>query len=1821
MNYNRYKQAVPATVYLADPNLQRIYPVGGIRSAHLTEKFNDIWEISFAVDSEINGKENPCYSFLLPMRELKVEGYGWFRINEMPTEEWDGTTHYKTFTAYGLETQLQDIDLVTFYINCGNSVSREMYEENLNPLGIPIRGIRFYIPEESNDPASPNYWELGLLNILQREKFSKKGWTIGDVDLELQSMVGRKFEVDSQDVYSFLINSVSPAYRCIFVFDRINKRINVRNLEEIGDTVNIECSFRNLINSATVTDQNTQIYTRFNVAGNDDLTSISYVNFGSEQIENLSYFINAGIIRAPLAEKYTAWVDAREAVRQTYATNYVTYREALQNIANLENLVPINQILTPWEAMTLEQLEAEYNAFVALLDYYESETEFPDGITDEDKEYPNYTSIKDVILPDIMEAIENKGHEFQRVDYKTNFELYGINELNAKLQIYTNNKELLEEKGYDVPWSPEIAEEDPSHVSQEAHDAQYASYLQICDYIDDINDRLEILEEKRDEYQQQADAAIAAMRSIEASVDINNPNFEFTQTELAVLNALYIDTDFTDSSVEINDSTDYQQVIDRAFELLQLAQEELEIECRPQLSYSLNLDNPLFTEKFSDKFNELNMGDFVFLTLDNKAVTKQRVVQVSYELVDFSDTSYELQFSDMITAYGKSNDYRFLLSSGNTSSKNSISKSITDYVNEAATSAALSVIGDMIKSGNGLNASFSVDGMSNEDLLKLSDMLQGLVDGNLTVDELKVKLAEVDTLSANSAFVNYLNSQYLVGNQASFQSLSALTANIQNALLGTAVAQTGIVINLTADNIHAIDATVANMVAAHLSVADLAAGDITVTNTARILSENGQMIMNGSAMQFGKEVNGQFVPSIQIGYATNDEPSIIIKDENGATILTSSGITSDAIADNLIVNNMIGSSAVTNRNMDWSTISYGVDANGKPTWDLVNIYMNGQQFGAQYTSFVSDVNGDLADLQTQIDNIELEEGVGVQDIVRYYGISNSTTTPPSTWGTTIPSKGAGEYLWWYDEYELTNGNTVTLDPICSIDGTSVEVAAIEYQAGTSGTTPPTGTWSTSIPVVPDGGYLWTRVTYTDQTQGYSVAYQGTNGDSPTVYKLESSNYVITKDKDDVIAPSSITFTATAQTGDMAVQQYAGRFLIETTQNNSTWTEVYRSTSNESTYTFTVPASIVGIRCSLYKANGLSTLLDSQIIPVIADGKDGTNGTDGNDGASIHTVTVWYAVSEDDPSIVVPTSLNWVQSVPVVDEGEWLWTKTVTDYTSVSIPDTVVYSYSKQGQQGQAGTSVTIVSIQYQSGDSPTSPPIGTWSDSPVVVSEGEYLWSKTTFSDGNVSYGVARQGVDGEDGQNGQDAYTVILSNEAQAFAGNASGAFASSASTTVVGYKGATKQTVSVSQSAITGLPTGMTASVGTQSGDVLITFTVTPSMNTDSGTVTIPVVMDGKTFNKTFSYTLTRNGSDGAPGSSPTIYSLSVSNEVIVKDKNGAYSPTSITVSAASQTGNETAIAYSGRFKIETTTNNTSWTSRYTSSSNESSHSYTLISGIVAVRCSLYKAGGTSVLLDQQVIPVVSDGTDGTNGHDGQNGQDGDDAYTIILSNESHTFAGDSTGAFSASTSTLVIGYKGTEKQTVTIGTITGLPTGMTASVGTSGGEVAITFAVSQSSTKMNTASGTVTIPVTLDGRTFNKTFSYALARNGNDGANGSTIWTTVAEPTTPNYTFNISALNGPSGETVKVGDLVLQGYYRFTVQSVGQTTVLTGDRTSIRGATGAAGTGLVSILPQYCLSASKQTAPTTGWSYEMPEEDEDKPYLWIRYEVTYTDSQTPD
>ena len=110
---------------------------------------------------------------------------------------------------------------------------------------------------------------------------------------------------------------------------------------------------------------------------------------------------------------------------------------------------------------------------------------------------------------------------------------------------------------------------------------------------------------------------------------------------------------------------------------------------------------------------------------------------------------------------------------------------------------------------------------------------------------------------------------------------------------------------------------------------------------------------------------------------------------------------------------------------------------------------------------------------------------------------------------------------------------------------------------------------------------------------------------------------------------------------------------------------------------------------------------------------------------------------------------------------------------------------------------------------------------------------------------------------------------------------------------------------------------------------------------------------------------------------------------------------------------------------------------------------------------------------------------------GADGKDAYSVILTNEAHIFPCESDGNISAviSTTTEVEAYKGTTQLTPTIGT---LPTvsGLTLT------KKDTTITIQANTGTSLASSGSLSIPITVDGINFFKTFSWSKSFKGDKG-----------------------------------------------------------------------------------------------------------------------------
>lgn len=174
--------------------------------------------------------------------------------------------------------------------------------------------------------------------------------------------------------------------------------------------------------------------------------------------------------------------------------------------------------------------------------------------------------------------------------------------------------------------------------------------------------------------------------------------------------------------------------------------------------------------------------------------------------------------------------------------------------------------------------------------------------------------------------------------------------------------------------------------------------------------------------------------------------------------------------------------------------------------------------------------------------------------------------------------------------------------------------------------------------------------------------------------------------------------------------------------------------------------------------------------------------------------------------------------------------------------------------------------------------------------------------------------------------------------------------------------------------------------------TYTVT-ELNANDGWIDIKAVyLQNLVITKRFTVSKVRSGTNGKDGTPGRTYMLESSCSILKRGAGKVISPNFLEFKAYYRDGNEaTRHPYAGRFVVEETTDGNTWSTIYTSSSDENTvrhYLYTILvdekgqtitdgngttigipRDVVSIRCRLYQAGGTVNMYDMQSVSVVID------------------------------------------------------------------------------------------------------------------------------------------------------------------------------------------------------------------------------------------------------------
>jgi hypothetical protein len=227
---------------------------------------------------------------------------------------------------------------------------------------------------------------------------------------------------------------------------------------------------------------------------------------------------------------------------------------------------------------------------------------------------------------------------------------------------------------------------------------------------------------------------------------------------------------------------------------------------------------------------------------------------------------------------------------------------------------------------------------------------------------------------------------------------------------------------------------------------------------------------------------------------------------------------------------------------------------------------------------------------------------GVEPILSFL-TAPSVTLPASSAGVVSSWAAAtGDFQVWQGGVEVTSGITYAIQSNPSTLTASINSSTGVYSVTAAGSWA-NGSNTTSITFrathTATGATRDAVLTLAKALAG-GTGSAGAPGADAVVYEIEPSVSSVSRNNIGVATPSSVTFAAYSKTGSAARVAFSGRFTIDTFID-PTWTGQYTSVSNESSKTYTVPASVTAIRVKLYPNGTLTPLLQQITVPVVPDG--------------------------------------------------------------------------------------------------------------------------------------------------------------------------------------------------------------------------------------------------------------------------------------------------------------------------------------------------------------------------------------------------------------------------------------------------------------------------------------------------------------------------------------------------------------------------------------------------------------------------------------------
>lgn len=535
-----------------------------------------------------------------------------------------------------------------------------------------------------------------------------------------------------------------------------------------------------------------------------------------------------------------------------------------------------------------------------------------------------------------------------------------------------------------------------------------------------------------------------------------------------------------------------------------------------------------------------------------------------------------------------------------------------------------------VTSDNGTLKGNSLDQVNADKIVNLDGkLITSAVIQNLETEQLNVSgevtavKARVGTLEANTASFEELTTEQLNALSGDItilrtQDLTAATgrigiletsyANIASLLAGNTATGGLTAITLNGQNATIDTAFLKQILANSITVNDLKAGNIN-TSLFTVGSADGTFRIQDSRLTV-KDPNDNV--RIQLGLDAQGNYTLYIGNETG-TLLDSTGVHENAIADGLVVDRMVKASdgtynGIEANKLNISSVIGSINSIGGLRDSSIVFSDTDQTLTQVYTQIKSDIASANASASTASRDAQNAVNASQETLSAIAGIStleamSMTLTNDAHVVHTEADGTGGDYTHCYTSpsvylgtTDITFRATITAVPSEGITGAwnsghgTYYVTALD---GDNGYVDFTAVYKASDDRLADrdgntitdrnGDHITARTGF-KMTKRFSVS-KALDGQRGVSYTIQTNCNIVKRDVDGSSTIPNQVYAQARRLDNGVIDSYSGIFIVSVSDDDVDFTEIYRSLSPEPSYTWNSLANVSTVRFDLYDATG------------------------------------------------------------------------------------------------------------------------------------------------------------------------------------------------------------------------------------------------------------------------------------------------------------------------------------------------------------------------------------------------------------------------------------------------------------------------------------------------------------------------------------------------------------------------------------------------------------------------------------------------------------